>query len=504
MNETRTPRKRAEKPGIDISNLVYGKVPPNAKNVEKEVLGACLLDNSVIDIVVEILTPESFYATEHQTIFRAIVSMDSKNQRIDIVTVVEHLKANNELETVGGPYYITALTNTVVSTAKIEQLCLIIKQHAVARGMINVSGNTLVKAYEGGDVFDLIEEHDKAMTDILLGMFGKDFAEMDECLKEAYELIEHRRSTGDIIPGIPSGFPELDRITQGWQPGLIILAARPAVGKTALALQLAREAALNHFNPVPVAFFSLEMPKIQLTNRNLAAQSEIPLGKIISGNMDDADMTILFKKAIQTLLKARISIDDSSGLTITQLRAKARKLKRKWVKTYGTDKGLFVIDYLQLMQGSNKAKGNREQEISEISRGLKELSKELNVPIIALSQLSREVDKRKEGSKIPVLGDLRESGAIEQDADMVLFIYRPEYYGENTNQEGESNKGETHVRVAKHRNGSLETVKLRANLSIQKFYTWEDSFSFPTTPVNKQQGSTFEATSYSNQDECPF
>ena len=264
---------------------------------------------------------------------------------------------------------------------------------------------------------------------------------------------------------MPTGFKTLDKITYGWQPtDLIILAARPSVGKTAFALNLARSAALHPTKPTGVAFFSLEMSAGQLVQRILSAESEIWLEKISRGKLEEHEMKQLYAKGIQHLATAPIFIDDTAALNIFELRAKCRRLKNKH------NVGLIIIDYLQLMSGTGDNKnGNREQEISRISRDLKGLAKELQVPIIALSQLSRAVESRKEGNKMPQLSDLRESGAIEQDADMVMFLYRPEYYDITANEMGESNKGETHVRIAKHRNGSLETIKLRALLHIQKF-----------------------------------
>jgi replicative DNA helicase len=265
----------------------------------------------------------------------------------------------------------------------------------------------------------------------------------------------------------------LDKVTYGWQPtDLIILAARPSVGKTAFALNLARSAALDPHKPTAVGFFSLEMSSAQLVQRILSAESEIWLEKIARGKLEEHEMKQLYKRGIERLSKAPIFIDDSAALNIFELRAKCRRLKNKH------NIGIIIIDYLQLMSGSADRNSNREQEISKISRDLKGLAKELQVPIIALSQLSREVEKRKEGNKMPQLSDLRESGAIEQDADMVMFLYRPEYYDITANEFGENNKGETHVKIAKHRNGSLETIKLKALLHIQKFIEDESSDGF--------------------------
>jgi replicative DNA helicase len=281
------------------------------------------------------------------------------------------------------------------------------------------------------------------------------------------------RNRDEDITGVTSGFPSLDKVTYGWQPtDLIILAARPAVGKTAFALNLARSAAMNPVKPTAVAFFSLEMSSSQLVQRILSAESEIWLEKISRGKLEEHEMKQLYKKGIEKLSNAPIFIDDTAALNIFELRAKCRRLKNKH------NVGLIIIDYLQLMSGSSDRQSNREQEISKISRDLKGMAKELQVPIIALSQLSREVEKRKDGNKMPQLSDLRESGAIEQDADMVMFLYRPEYYDITANEFGDSNKGETHVRIAKHRNGSLETIKLKALLHIQKFVEEEGEGGF--------------------------
>ncbi|MBS1565967.1 MAG: DnaB-like helicase C-terminal domain-containing protein, partial [Bacteroidetes bacterium] len=275
---------------------------------------------------------------------------------------------------------------------------------------------------------------------------------------------EDMRHKNEDITGVPTGFPTLDSVTYGWQStDLIILAARPAVGKTAFALNLARNAAMHPTKPTAVAIFNLEMSAGQLVQRSLSAESEIMLEKIARGKLEEYEMKQLYTKGINRLSDAKIFIDDTAALNVFELRAKCRRLKNKH------NIGLIIIDYLQLMSGGGDKNTNREQEISSISRNLKTLAKELQVPIIALSQLSRAVESRKEGNKMPQLSDLRESGAIEQDADMVMFLYRPEYYEITQNEMGESNKGETHVRIAKHRNGSLETVKLRALLHIQKF-----------------------------------
>lgn len=463
FNKDRKTSRR--KSSIDLSTMVYGKVPPQAKDLEEAVLGAIMLEKSAFDTVVEILKPECFYLEANQRIYRAMQGLQQKNQPIDILTVVEELKMREELDLVGGPYYVTRLTNAVVSSANIETHSRIILQKFIQRELIRISGEIIGDAYEDStDVFDLLDDAESKLFEITNNHLRKNFDSIDTVLVKTVQRIEDMRHRKEDITGVPSGFPSLDHVTYGWQnTDLIILAARPSVGKTAFALNLARNAALHPRKPTSVAVFSLEMSAGQLVQRILSAESEIWLEKIARGKLEEHEMKQLYAKGIQRLAQAPIFIDDTAALNIFELRAKCRRLKNKH------NVGLIIIDYLQLMSGTNDRNSNREQEISRISRDLKGLAKELQVPIIALSQLSREVEKRKEGNKMPQLSDLRESGAIEQDADMVMFLYRPEYYDITANEFGESNKGETHVRIAKHRNGSLENIKLRALLHIQKF-----------------------------------
>jgi len=463
-------RKTRRKSTLDLSTMVYGKVPPQARDLEEAVLGAIMLEKSAFDTVVEILKPECFYVDAHQRIYRAMQSLAQKSMPIDMLTVVEELKLKEELELIGGPYYVTKLTNAVVSSANIETHARIILQKFIQRDLIRISGEIISDAYEDAtDVFDLLDEAESKLFDITNNHLRKNFDSIDTVLVKTIQRIEDMRNRQEDITGVPSGFSSLDRVTYGWQPtDLVILAARPSVGKTAFALNLARNAALSAVKPTPIAFFSLEMSSSQLVQRILSAESEIWLEKIARGKMEEHEMQQLYRNGVKRLQDAKIFIDDTPALNIFELRAKCRRLKNKH------NVGLVIIDYLQLMSGTgDKRNANREQEISTISRNLKGLAKELGIPIIALSQLSREVEKRKEGDKMPQLSDLRESGAIEQDADMVMFLYRPEYYNITANELGESNKGETHVRIAKHRNGSLETIKLRALLHIQKFVEME-------------------------------
>src|SRR3984893_11695027 len=461
-------RKLRRKPSIDLSTMVYGKLPPQARDLEEAVLGAIMLEKGAFDTVVEILKPECFYVEGHQQIFKSMQGLAQKSQPIDILTVVEELKMREELEQIGGPYYVTKLTNTVVSSANIEAHSRIILQKFIQRELIRISGEIIGEAYEEStDVFDLLDDAESKLFEITNNHLRKNFDSIDTVLVKTIQRIEDLRNKDEDISGVPSGFASLDRITYGWQPtDLIILAARPSVGKTAFALNLARSAALHPTKSTPVAVFSLEMSASQLVQRILSAESEIWLEKIARGKLEEHEMKQLYAKGIQRLGQDPLFVDGTPALNIFELRAKCRRLKNKH------NIGLIIIDYLQLMSGTgDNRNSNREQEISNISRNLKALAKELSVPIIALSQLSREVEKRsaKDGTKMPQLSDLRESGAIEQDADMVMFMYRPEYYDITTNEMGESNRGETHVRIAKHRNGMLDTIKLKALLHIQKF-----------------------------------
>jgi len=492
-------KKLRKKPPVEMG-MMYGKVPPQAKELEEAVLGAIMLEKSAFDNVIEFLKPQSFYVDAHQRIFKAMISLVDKKLPTDLLTVVEQLKTSEELDLVGGPYYVTKLTKSVVSSANIEAHARIITQKYLQREIIRIGGEMIGDAYEDStDIFDLLDKIDENLTGIISGNLKTNYVSISGGLVKSMQRLEELRAKGSDLTGVTSGFPNLDRVTHGWQDtDLIVLAARPSVGKTALAVNFARNAAkqflLDYLSEVKsrteavlksVGLFSLEMSTRQLIDRMLSAESEVWLEKISTGKLEEPDMKQLYKKGVQVLSELPIFIDDSAGLNIYELRAKCRRLKNK------NNVGLIIIDYLQLMSGAgDNRNGNREQEVSKISRELKGLAKELQVPIIALSQLSRETEKRKGESKMPQLSDLRESGAIEQDADMVMFLYRPEYYDITSSEMGESTKGETHVKIAKHRNGSLETIKLTALLHIQKFIEMEGGGNF--SPVGSR---TWEPTS---------
>jgi replicative DNA helicase len=471
-NLNKDKKNRRQQP-VDMSTMVYGKIPPQAKELEGAVLGAIMLERNAFDMVADILKPECFYMDAHQRIFRAAMVLSLKGQPIDIFTMVEELKTSEELDIVGGAYFVTKLTDSVVSAAHIETHALIIKQKAMARMLIAAGGQMIQDAYEDSkDVFDMVDAAEASISAITQSSERGKILSISTVAVRGLQRLEELRAQDSAITGIPSGFAHLDDITHGWQStDLIILAARPAVGKTAFAINLARNAGMHSKKPIPVAFFSLEMSAGQIFERILTAESEVLFEKIKTGRLEEQEMKRIHQ-ASGRIAAAPMYVDDTPALNIFELRAKCRRLKRKH------NIGFIIIDYLQLMSGvGDNRNGNREQEISQISRALKALAKEIQVPIIALSQLSRGVESRQD--KTPQLSDLRESGAIEQDADMVMFLYRPEYYGITANEMGESNKGETHVKIAKHRNGSLDTVKLRALLHIQKFVEMDQSETPP-------------------------
>lgn len=454
----------------DINALVYGKIPPQAIELEEAVLGAIMLEKDKLAEVLEIIQSEDcFYTDANQKIYASVRRLFDKGMPVDLLTVTEELRKSDELELVGGAYYLTRLTLSVVSSAHVEAHARIIMEKFIQRELIRISSQVIGDAYEDStDVFDLLDKAESNLYEITDKHLRKNYKSLNEVLVKTVQEIEEAKNKKDDLTGIPSGFTTLDKLTSGWQKtDLIILAARPAVGKTAFCLNLAMNAAMHHSGPYPVAFFSLEMGAGQLVKRMLAAVTEVSMDAITKGRMQEHEF-IQMTQRMNKLASAPIFLDDQAALNIFELRAKARRLKQK------NDIRMIIIDYLQLMQGSVGNGGNREQEISKISRDLKALAKELEVPIIALSQLNRSVEARKE-SKVPQLSDLRESGAIEQDADMVMFLYRPEYYGINNDAMGEPIEGETHVHVAKHRNGSTDTVKVRFIKEYQKFVDLPDN-----------------------------
>ncbi len=454
-------RKRLTKAGANQQLMDIGKMPPQAVELEEAVLGALMLEKDALTNVIDILKADSFYKDANARIFGAIERLFTRSEPVDILTVTQELKKTGELEMVGGAYYITQLTNRVASAANAEFHARIVAQKYIQRELIRTSTETIKDAYEeSSDVFDLLDKAEKSLFSIVEGNIKKNYDKMSTLIRKAIEQIEVAKNKKDGLSGIPSGLTALDRLTSGWQKSdLVILAARPAMGKTALVLSVARNAAVD-FNK-PVAVFSLEMSSLQLVTRLISSESELSGEKLKKGSLADHEFEQLNAK-IQKLAEAPLFIDDTPGLSVFELRAKARRLKEQH------NIELIIIDYLQLMTAGGEGRGNREQEISTISRSLKGLAKELNVPVIALSQLSRAVETRG-GDKKPQLSDLRESGAIEQDADMVMFIHRPEYYGITEDENGAPTVGVGELIVAKHRNGPVDSVKVRYIGQYTKF-----------------------------------
>jgi len=462
-NKTNSSKKST---GLDKLNLEYGRIPPQAVDLEEAVLGAIMIERDAVIAVLDILRPESFYKEVHQKIYRTIVDISMNEEPIDILTVTEELKKRGELDEVGGPAYITKLTGRVASAAHLEFHARIVAQKYIQRELIRVSSEIQTKAYdESQDVDELLDFSEQQLFDIAEGNIKKETAKINTLIKEAIHQIEEASKREDSLSGVPSGYTKLDRMTSGWQKSdLVIIAARPSMGKTAFVLSMTRNIAVEHHRPV--AFFSLEMSSIQLVNRLIVAETQLPSDRIRNGRLERWEWEQLDYK-IKSLVEAPIYIDDTPAISVFELRAKCRRLKN----LYNVE--LIIIDYLQLMSGPPEVRGNREQEVSTISRTLKGIAKELDVPIIALSQLNRSVELRS-GSKRPQLSDLRESGAIEQDADLVLFIHRPEKYGMDQDDEGNSLKGLAEIIVAKHRNGAIGDVVLRFQDEFAKFSDFDE------------------------------
>ena len=445
-----------------VNGKIDGKLPPQAIELEEAVLGALMLDNEALSDTIDILKPEYFYKMEHQKIFDAIIVLFNESKPVDILTVIEELKKLGELESIGGAFYITQLTNNVASSANTEYHARIIVEKFIQRSLIQISSTIIKDSFdETIDVFDLLSKAEQDLFSVTEGSLRKSYDKMSVLISNAISSIEELKDKEDGLSGVPSGFSKLDRVTSGWQKSdLVIVAARPGMGKTAFALTMCRNIAINHNTPIGI--FSLEMSSDQLVNRLISSESEIPSEKLRKGNLEEYEFVQLHEK-IKDLAEAPIYIDDTPGLSVFELRAKARRL----VKNHGVK--IIIVDYLQLMTAGGNKNGNREQEISTISRSLKGIAKELKIPVIALSQVNRGVESRTSTSKRPILADLRESGAIEQDADIVTFIYRPEYYKIYEWENSDDSRGQAEIIIAKHRNGSLENVRLKFISHLAKF-----------------------------------
>ncbi len=441
---------------IDKSNLL-----PQNIEAEEAVLGAILVNPEVLTKVVETLKPESFYKPAHKYVYEAMLQLFNTNERIDLVSVSDVLSYNSKLETVGGRAFINDLSYKTITTSNIEYYAKIVQEKAVKRALINAGGEIVSFGYDMNPIDESLESAEKLIFDIASKKATTDLSHIKDLVLNTYEKIEYRYEHKDELLGLRTDFYELDTMTSGLQKSdLIILAARPSMGKTAFALNIAQNVAIKE--KVPVAIFSLEMSKEQLVQRMLCSHAEVDTQRLKTGNMQSKDWDKL-AGAMNDFANAPIFIDDTSGCTLTDIRAKCRRLKMEQ-----KDLGLVVIDYLQLMEGSGREE--RMQQISAISRGLKTLARELDIPVIALSQLSRAVESRTD--KRPMLSDLRESGAIEQDADIVMFIYRDEYYRKGDDDDETikaAAKGESEIIIAKHRNGPVGTVKLLFQGNITKF-----------------------------------
>jgi replicative DNA helicase len=451
----------------DISESL-GKLPPQALDLEEAVLGALMLEKNALNAVVEFLKPEHFYSEVHNEIYVAIIELFKASEPVDMRTVVNQLRKTGKLDVVGGAYYIAELTAKVSSAANIEYHARVIMEMAIKRNLIQVASQIHHDAYEDTtDVFELLDKTEQSVFEISDSNLRKNYDNMRNLMARAIQELQLLKDHKDGLTGVPSGFTALDRMTSGWQKSdLVIIAARPGMGKTAFVVSALRNASVDF--KIPVAMFSLEMASVQLVNRMISAEAELEGEKIKKGNLADHEWAQLVHKTSR-LSSAPIFIDDTPALSILELRAKCRRLKAEH------NIQLVVIDYLQLMRGDSA--GNREQEIASISRALKGIAKELSVPVLALSQLSRGVETRG-GDKRPQLSDLRESGSIEQDADIVMFLYRPEYYKITVDEEGLPTQGMGEVIIAKHRNGSTGSVKLKFIGKYTKFADFDEPSSF--------------------------
>lgn len=503
LNKDRKARRKGSP--LELNTMMYGKVPPQAKDLEESVLGAIMLEKTAFDEIDDILKPEIFYVEAHQRIYATMIALKNKNQPIDLLTVVEELKFREELDLVGGPYYVSKLTNSVVSTANIIAHARIIIQKFLSRELIRVAGQIIGDAYEDStDVFELQTEAERMILELGNMNSAGQMKHITQVCVDAVNAVEKWRLNDTHVTGTPSGFPEIDRATRGWQPGdLIILAARPSVGKTALLLNIARNAALDPNKPCTVGIWSLEMDPIYLALRMMAAESKVLLHVIQSGRLSQQQMDMVLNAVNNVLAKANIYFDDSSTITIRSFSAQARRLKKQATRD-GRELGLIMIDYMQLMSGDEKS-GNREQEMAYISRNLKRLAKELKVPIIALSQLTRGkgVDNITWDQGPPVTS-LRESGAIEQDADMIMMLWGA------TDKEIEENPAYEQMRklrIAKQRNGVTITTTINFRNEIQFFQSAEKALP-SWTPVaidyTEPRTSNDDNISANDIDNLPF
>lgn len=472
-----------------------GRIPPQALDLEEAVLGAMLLDKRAVGQVVDILQSESFYQSSHQEIYAVIKEIFSDGGSIDLLTVSAGLRKKGKLEACGGDAYLAKLSQRVSSAAHSEFHARIIAEKHIQRELIRIGGEIVDSAFnETTDVLELLDESEARLFEVTNGNIKKNYESAESLVEQAIKRIEEIGKR-EGYSGIPSGFSGIDAVTSGWQPSdLVIIAARPGMGKTAFVLSMARNIAVEHKRPIAV--FSLEMSSVQLITRLISSETGLKSDTLRKGKLDDNEWRRLTEN-VGALEDAPLFIDDTPSLSVFDLRAKCRRLvSEKKVE-------IIVIDYLQLMTGgASKSSGNREQEISQISRSLKSIAKELEIPVIALSQLSREVEKRP--GKRPQLSDLRESGAIEQDADIVSFIFRPEYYKIDLWEDGSNSMGQAEFIIAKHRNGSLEDVRLSFESELARFSDLQSMGSYDgsgsTVYESKMNSGYDEDEDYRNDD----
>lgn len=475
----KTTRTKNKEVSLDALGLEAGKVPPQALDVEEAVLGAMMIEPNCVPDVLESLTAGCFYKETHRKIFSAISALSKDHEPVDIYTVAEALKRTGSLEEIGGPYYLSLLSSRVGAAAHVDYHVKILLQKYIQRELITISAEVQRDSFDDGiPVDDLLNNAQQKLFDLAERNMKRETLPVQDVLKDTVAEIEANQDRTDGLSGVPSGFTGIDKVTLGWQESdLVIIAARPSMGKTAFVLTMARNMAVDHH--IPVAFFSLEMSSKQLVKRLLVSETGLSSEKIRGGKrLMDYELVQLHER-IKDLAAAPLFIDDTPSISVYELRSKVRRL----VRNAGVK--LIIIDYLQLMTGPPELRGMREQEVSNISRSLKAIAKEMSIPVIALSQLSRDVEKRG-GNKIPQLSDLRESGAIEQDADIVMFIHRPDYYG--TEDEG-AVPGQAQIIIAKHRNGSTDVVPMIFRKNEARFMDSNDGgFLPPQDSVEEYQG----------------
>ena len=476
MPSNMSSEKKGNKTSVRAFDKNYGHMQPQAVDIEKVVLGALMIDKDAFSMVSETLRPETFYEPRHQKIYNAIQALSVNENPVDIMTVVDELKREGTIDEVGGAPYIVELSSHVASSAHIEYHARILAQKFLARQLISYASIVETKAFdETVDVDELMQEAEGSLFELSQRNMKKDYTQIDPVITKAVQILQKASANAGGLTGVPTGFEGLDEKTSGWQASdLVIIAGRPAMGKTSFALSLAKNIAVDY--KVPIAFFSLEMNNVQLVNRLISNVCEISGSKMLNGQLAEDEWSRLDNK-LRLLHGAPLYIDDTPGLSIFELRTKARRLVReKGVK-------IIMIDYLQLMNANGMRFGSRQEEVSKISQSLKGLAKELDIPILALSQLNRTVENREglEGKR-PQLSDLRESGAIEQDADMVLFVHRPEYYHIYADEKGNDLRGMAQIIIAKHRKGATGTVTLSFRGEFTRFQDPDKSAVSPAEP----------------------